>query len=308
MLTAVVTFATALGAVVAGASGMTSIQRPVVAALACLGLAVTAAVVLAIDNSQAILADHQGLAKCHMVLAGYGFMGLLALGVSPVLVPMFAIAEPATDALSTWALVLALIALSVAVIAVLGDVAPLVAVAALAGLAAAGCHIVDMERVLAKRIRRRLGGEFMLIRLSWVMLAASLVLGGALPFGRLPENAPALFGFAVLFGWLLSLVTGALQRILPFLASMHAIRAGARPLAPTKLVNEPCLRIHRTCHVLALAVVAGGIVLTSAITIRVGACIGLAGAIAYAAFAAGVFHRTRRHLHAMPMPSRGIVR
>lgn len=308
-LAAATAFAVALGVMVKGASELNSVRRPVLAATACLFLAVTAAGVLAIDNSQVILADHQGLAISHMVLAIYGFMGMLVLGFSPILVPMFAIAETRGEALSAWALVLALFALSLAVIALLGGWPPLVATAAVIGLAAAGCHVVDMERILAKRIRKRLGAEFLLIRLSWVMLPIGLALGVALALDWLPSlNTPALFGFVVVFGWLLSLVFGVLQRIIPFLASMHATRAGARPLPPTKLVNELALRIHRHCHVLALAVVAGGILLTNGVAIRLGACIGLAGAIAYAAFAAGVFNRTRRHVRDALVPSKGVVR
>jgi hypothetical protein len=47
---------------------------------------------LAIDYETGALADHGAVALAHMILGGFGFMGLLALGLSHVLVPMFALA------------------------------------------------------------------------------------------------------------------------------------------------------------------------------------------------------------------------
>jgi hypothetical protein len=157
--------------------------------------------------------------------------------------------------------------------------------------------------MLARRMRRRLGGEFQLIRLSWIMLAAALCLAAGLALGLLPDTAPALFGFFTLFGWLLSLVLGVQQRILPFLGSMHVLRAGARPMAPTRLVKERCLQIHRWCHLAAIALVTAGILLATPTIIRVGGSAGAVGALAYGLFAITVFQRTRAHLGAAAVPA-----
>ncbi|MCU0838807.1 MAG: hypothetical protein MUE49_08805 [Rhodospirillales bacterium] len=293
---AVAVYAVALSGVLKGASGLGLVRLHVWAALTCLVLGALVAAGLALDYRESFLVNHQVVALIHMLLLAFGFMGLLAFGLSQILIPMFAIAETSAMRAPALAFGLALTALITAVIALLSQQAMLVAVAAVLGLAAAGGHVADMEAVLAKRIRRRLGGEFLLIRLSWGMLALSVMLAGGLVLELLPPAGPALFGFVTLFGWLLSLVIGVQQRILPFLGSMHAVRVRARPLAPTKLVDERCLRFHRWCHAAALGVVAVGIVSAEPLAIRIGAGAGAVGAFAYGVFAVTVLKRTRRHL------------
>jgi hypothetical protein len=294
----------AIAAVLKGsAAGLRLIRSHVWAALGCLCLGVLAAVLLAIDYGVSLLFDHRTTAMMHMVLVAYGFLGLLALGLSQILIPMFAIAEPADGRLPAAALGLALAGLAIALGGLVAGQGGPVAAGALTGLVALGCHAAAAERMLAKRMRRRLGGEFHLIRLSWIMLAAALCLAVGLALGLAPDTAPALFGFFTLFGWLLSLVLGVQQRILPFLGSMHVLRAGARPMAPTRLVNERCLQIHRWCHVAAVALAAAGILFAAPTLIRLGGSAGVAGAVAYGLFAITVFQRTRTHLGAAAVPA-----
>ena len=305
LLAAVGTFAATLFGIVGSASGNRMVRYPVWAAIASLTLAVTLAVLLASDTAFGVLPDHHLAAVAHMVLAAFGFMGMLALGFSQILIPMFAVAEPPRDRMATLAFGLALAALAVTLAALAAGTLIGVALGALTGLAAAGCHVLGMARTLAKRMRKRLGGEFLLIRFSWAMLLLGLILAASLALDLLPPTGPALFGFVVLFGWLLSLLTGVLQRVLPFLASMHVFRAGARPLTPSKLVDERALRVHRWCHFTALGAVAAGILFAEPLPIRLGALTGAAGAVAYGWFAASVFLRTRDHLKSSPLPRKG---
>lgn len=296
-----------IGAIVAilrGATGLPLVRSHVWGALACLGLGVIVALLLALDYGRAILPDHRTAAMIHMTLVAFGFLGMLALGLSQILVPMFVIAEPAEGSrLPVAAEYLALAGVIIAAGGLLIGQSALVAVAAALGLAALGCHATGVEQTLAGRMRRRLGGEFQLIRLSWLMAATALVIAAGLALDLLPETAPALFGFLTLFGWLLSLVVGVQQRILPFLGSMHVLRAKGRPIAPTKLVNERCLQIHRWCHVAALAMVAAGILAAAPTVIRLGGSAGFVGALAYGLFATAVFQRARNHLGAATLPA-----
>jgi hypothetical protein len=161
-----------------------------------------------------------------------------------------------------------------------------------------------MARTLADRVRRRLGPEFVLIRAAWGLLLATLVLALALTLDLLPDTGPALFGFLLLFGWLLTLLTGVLQRILPFLASMHTARAAGRTAAPTRLVDDRPLAIHRYCHFIAVATVAPGIAFAVPGVVLVGAVAGAVGAVAFAWFASTVFGRMRAHLRT-PVVTKG---
>jgi hypothetical protein len=107
----------------------------------------------------------------------------------------------------------------------------LLTTAALAGLSAAAMHLWLMARVLASGMRKRLGLSFVLIRGAWLALPAALLIGLLALYGHAGRNGPTLFGFVVLVGWLLTFLMGILQRIVPFLASMHANQAeGRRPM------------------------------------------------------------------------------
>jgi hypothetical protein len=295
---AIAAYAMTVGRVVGGAREPRPVVLHVWAALAAIVTAAALALALGFDYGSALLADRGRVAAAHLVLAAFGFMGMLALGLSHVLIPMFVIAEAPGGRgvdLSFAAVVTALI---VAVLGLLIGVRWLIAAALVAGLAGCGVHIALMARSLGRRVRRRLGPEFILIRASWGLLPVTLVLALALTLDLLPAGGPALFGFVLLFGWLLTLLTGVLQRIVPFLASMHTARSAGRTAPPTKLTDDRPLAIHRYCHLAAVATVALGIASTVPGVVLAGAVLGAVGAVAFAWFALTVFSRTRAHLRA----------
>ncbi|MDG4603764.1 MAG: hypothetical protein P9C48_14370 [Defluviicoccus sp.] len=270
----------------------------VLTAVSALGVAALLAAALAANYSLGFLPEHGRIAAVHAVLAGFGFMGLMALGLSQILIPMFAIAEPPEEAPLWRAYGLAAAALALALLGLGGGVAALTAAGAGVGLLAAAQHIQTMRAVVAKRLRRRMGPEFILIGASWVALPLALLgaAGGALDL--LPATGGALVIVLVLYGWLLSLLTGVLQRILPFLASMQAARAQARSLAPAKLVEERALQVHFYGHIGGLSAVAAGTAVAVPGLIIAGAAAGTLGALGFAWFALKVLQRTRSHIKA----------
>ncbi len=299
---AVALFAVVVARVIRGSQEMQAVVLHVWTALAALLAGTGLAVALALDNVMGVLSNHASAALAHALLMGYGFMGMLALGLSQVVVPLFAVA---LVPYSGWAEASYWCAAAGLVLAVLGIGLgeDLVVFAALvAGLAAAGLHLRLMTDVVAKRMRRRLGREFLLIRASWGLLPASLAIGGVLLFGGLADTGPALFGFVLVYGWLLTLLLGVLQRIVPLLASMHTGRPGRPPAAPSELTAERPLEIHQWCHFAALALVAGGIAAAEGDVVRAGAAIGTVGGLSYLVFTVTAFRRMRRHMRRAPGP------
>ena len=144
---------------------------------------------------------------------------------------------------------------------------------------------------MRRRNRRNLGTSFLLIRLSWVMLPVSLAMGLLLALDLLPSWGPPLFALTVVGGWLLSLVLGMLQRILPFLAAIHAARAARRIPKVSELSTGPILGIQTSAHVVALVTVGTGMVLDIDWLIRVGALTGAAGAGAFIIYAIDLYLR-----------------
>lgn len=293
--------ATTLGLLVFAALLADNLRRagslPVVAAygwaaLASLLLLAALGLALAFDYELGLLSNHPTAALAHMILGGFGFMGLLALGFSHVLVPMFALAAAPPRTLSFAGFGLALAGVALGAGGALADSMPVLTGAGLVGLGAAGMHLWLMREVLQRGMRKRLGLSFILIRAAWAMLPLTLVVGLAALHGLAGPNGPALFGLLLIGGWLLTFLLGVLQRILPFLASMHAPRSagGAPPLLSELAASRP-LQVHALCHGGALLLLAMAIVADAAWLVRIGAGVGLVGALAFAWFTADIVRR-----------------
>jgi hypothetical protein len=269
---------------------------PVVAAYGWAALASLLALaglgtLLAVDYESAMLPDHGSSALAHLILGGFGFMGFLALGFSYVLVPMFGLASMPARQVSLAGLALAVAALISGVLGALLDSRSLLTSACLIGLGAAALHLWGMADALRTGMRKRLGLSFVLIRIAWTMLPLSLVIGLASLQGYAGQNGPTLFGFLLLGGWLLTFLLGVLQRILPFLASMHVTQPRGSPPLVSELAAAWPLKVHAVCHSAALATVAAAIISDQVMLTRLGAAVGLLGATAFAWFTADVLRR-----------------
>jgi len=249
---------------------------------------------LVFNFAHGFLPDHRAVARAHVILAGYGFMGMFVVGFSQILVPMFALAASPDRRLGRAGLWLAVLGLGFGVAGASGAVSGLVIAAIVAGLAASAAHLIAMARVMRNRMRTRLGLSFVMIRVAWVLLPLSLVVGLLDQLGLLGERGGALFVFVLFAGWLLTMLLGVLQRILPFLATMHPAGDGSRMPTLSQLTAEGPLKVATICHLAALTVSALGIAMGQAIVLRLGAGIGVVGAVAFAVFAAPIFWRLMR--------------
>ncbi len=211
-------------------------------------------VALAFNYQIQLLHNPAGVAFAHMLLGGFGFMGLLALGLSHILVPMFALAPAPAKQLSFATFAAAVGALALGTIGALTASRVMLTSAALIGLAATGAYLSLMYRALATGMRKRLGFSFVLVRAAWVMLPITLLVGLAALYGIAGDHGATLFGFLLLFGWLLTFLFGILQRIMPFLASMFVTPpARGGPAIASELAGAAPLKLHAVCHALALA-------------------------------------------------------
>ncbi len=273
-----------------GARGMRVVVVHGWAAFAALaGLAITG-LALVSRYEHGFDLNHAAFRAAHLVLATYGFMGLLALGLSQFLLPMLAIARPPSQRAAYAALGAALIAILLALGGYFGA-------AALTGLAAALIHIVSLERSLRARLRPALGPAFVLVRASWACLLASLALAAAMALGWAPPRAGVVFVVLLVPGWLLTFLFAVLQRIVPFLASVHA-GAGA-PLASALSPRLP-LATHRVLHLAALCGLLLAVALDAPWMAQTAAATGFAGALAFGGFYVGVLLRLRDARAAAP--------
>jgi hypothetical protein len=231
----------------------------------------------------------------HLVFAPYGFMGMLALGLSYILVPMFALSESPAERAQLTSGAMGVAALLLAGIAAFGwQPLPLRIAALLAGAWSVGLHLKLMAKALRTGMRRELGRSFLLVKIGWGGLVASLALALALVLEVPIARLPGWFALCLVGVWLLSFLLGMLERILPFLGAMHAAGTGRRAPTPSALTDERALRIHFACHVAALVGLGAGLATGIAWIAGMAALIGVAGALAFCVFYARLVARLQR--------------
>ncbi len=285
VVAALLLYAGLLGANLRGARGMPVVVAHGWAALVSLLVVLASAAALAGSYVGIPLLDRTQAVALHLPFTIYGFMGLLSLGLSYILVPMFAL-SPAPDpkqALVSLVLAVAALVLAAAAAAGLAPVTLRLAAAGL-GLAAVLLHLRLMRVALRAGMRRELGLSFRLIHIGWLLLLAGLVGTAILALQPAYAGAPALFILLLVGGWLLSFLFGMLQRILPFLASMHTTGAGRRGHTPSSLTAQGPLKIHFVCHLAAQATLVLSVLADSPALARLGALLGVLGAAAFGLF------------------------
>jgi len=258
-------------------------------ALMALGFALIA------DYEHAFFPDHGAAALAHMILAVFGFMGMLAFGFSHILVPMFALSPATPEGLGGASFEVTVGALVIAVLGALIGSDSLLLLAIALGLVGAGMHIRCVTWALNNGMRKNLGLSFVMIRAAWVMLPITLLVGAIAVIGTGGENIVTLFGFLALFGWLLTFLMGIMQRIIPFLASMNMNKIGKKPPRLSEMASERPLMVNAVCHGFAVGIISLGIVLNQTILIQVGAISGVIGAFGFLWFALAIVKSYRQY-------------
>jgi hypothetical protein len=288
---ALVVYAVVLGRNLLGARGMPVVVAYGWAAWASLAIALVAALSLACGYAGAPFLARDTALALHVPFAAYGFLGMLALGLAHVVVPMFAL-SPATDervALVSFGLALAALVLTAAAAFTLS--APVRIAAIALAIVAVTLHLRSMQAAIRTGMRRDLGRGFRLVRVGWSMLVVNLFVALAVYAGVPFDALATLYGFTLIAGWLLTYALGMLHRIVPFLASMHAARGSHRPPTPSSLAAGRAPALHGMAHLAALVLLALAIVVDSAWLVRAAALVGAAGAVAFLVFVIGVIVR-----------------
>ncbi len=273
------------------------------ALLSLLLLMASAAMLVALWNGLSFLLPHDSARALHRAAGVFGGMGLLVLGLSTILLPMFALAPVPDEATQLRAGATACAALALMTAAALepaaGAAAPALRWAAL--LAAAGAlaaHVHAMRQVLASGMRSDIGRCGTLFRIGWYAAALALLAAAAALLRTQPgadDSWGALFVIAAVGGWLLSTLFGVLQRILPFLAAMHAgRRAGRRPPTPSSLTIDTALALHLPAHIAALLLLGVAVLTRSPAWLLMASACGLVGAVAFLGFFGVLMRRLRR--------------
>jgi len=295
VVAALVVYMALLARNLAGARGMAGVRTMGWLALLALAAALASAFAMVATWAGWAAWPRPALLMLHITTAVFGFMGLLALGLSNVLVPMFALAPVPGE--RTQLSIAALCAAALApTVPVAFDVWPPHAAlwAIVPAAAASAWHVASMRGVMRLGLRRELGGSFRLVRLAWLMLGVTWALGAWWAVDRQRAGLVTALVASALLGWLSSFAFGILQRIVPFLVAMHLGGNVKRAPTPSSLTDERALTVHRVGHATALALLALAIALDSPLAALTAAIVGSVGALAFAAFFVAVLQRTAR--------------
>jgi len=233
------------------------------------------------------------LLALHRLLAPYGFIGMLTLGLSYILLPMFMLADTAPERHQLTSLALASCALLLAALAAIGIAPrPLQLAAVLIGAGAVGLHLWLMAHAARSGMRHLSGPSWLLLRLGWAGLLASLVLAFVWAMRWPLPRLGLWFSWSLIGVWQLSFLLGMLQRVAPFLAAMHGA-PGRRARTPSALTHDGALRLHLACHCVGLALLALAIATESAWATLAAAAAGTLGALAFAGFYLALLARIR---------------
>lgn len=289
-----------LGLNLAGARGMPGVVLHGWGALAALAvLVVSAEALVALWLGRGWL-DAAAARALHLASGSFGVMGLLAFGLAYILLPMFALANVPDERRQLASGGAAVAGVAAAALAAFGPVfgftpVPLRMAAIAVGALALALHLRLMRLVLSTGMRRDLGRSLRMMQIGWSALALALLLALALVLGAPSEHLGRLFGIVLVGGWLLSFLLGVLQRILPFLAAMHAAQGrGKRPPTPSALTLDRALHWHFIAHPTALALLGVAALTDSALLAGAAGAVGLSGAVAFAAFFAVLMRRLAR--------------
>jgi hypothetical protein len=258
----------------------------------CLLLAATLGTAMIWDWANYIEFTMPDARLAHAGLAVYGFMGLIVLGFSRVMVPMLSVSDKTNDKL-------AIIGLLVALAALLLWVGGFFKTACALALVAALIHVFEMSTILKGRIRKRLGPEWLVIRFSWVMLPLSLILAEIAQNSENTLNVTQLSVLIAVLGWLVSFIIGILQRIIPFLLSMQIARQTGMPELPTRLAEEKLLKIIGPLHIGAVFFCGFAVVTDIPLLLKLGSLTGMISGISLFIFLIIAIKRKRLSLEKM---------
>jgi len=284
------------------ARGLKSVVAFCWAAISALVLLVVLGLLLLLDFDLGFLTDHAALAGVHLIAAVFGFMGLLAVGFSFILIPMFTLSRGMPTWRGSLTLAVSVLAIVLAGFESVYSSKVIAAAAFVAGFSAGAIYLWTMVEMLRSGMRKRLGVPFVLIRISWVLLPIALLLGVLAVGGWIDDQGWRLFGFVLLAGWLLSFLLGILLKIAPFLASMHSATGNGRPARLSSLTPEWPQKVLVVCHPLALVLTGGGIVTGHATWAQAGAMVGTLGAIAVLVYLLEIIRRLSAHRRACSEP------
>ena len=223
-----------------------------------------------------------GIIAVHYHLAALGFGLLTVVGVGSRMVPMFLVSHGAPAWPLKWIGPLIGAGLLLFAAGVLGSGALLTWTGASFMAAGVVLHLKLARDYFGKRLRRQLDGALAHARIAFINLALSVALGALLLV--LPGFQPRLWITYVAFGlvgFLVLLILGMLQKLMPHLGRLHLYRpvSGSPPPDANALLHQGASRVSLLLAELGLVTFAAGVLAGDGAVARIGAIAWLAAVV-----------------------------
>lgn len=242
----------------------------VVAALFHLLVASSLGVLLAWNQHAPYLpVFHIALMRAHAHLAGFGFFGLLIMGIGYRLLEMYLLSSGAPERAGRVGLVASNLGVALLAVAFTWESCSFLL---LPGVGAAGIGIgaflLQVRAIHARRMQRRADVAWRHTLASLAYLGAAVLCGSLLAVVVLPspwwDRAHLVYGLLALPGFMGSIVVGQLYKIVPFLVWLHRFSSfvglkkipSASELLPEGPKRLQYLLMHAGLAALALGLVA----------------------------------------------------
>lgn len=221
----------------------------------------------------------QGTLAGHVHLGLLGFIGLMVMGSSYQLLPMFQVAHSTHPKFGPVALPITLTAITLGAITLMTNPGPEVRVViALAMILGPGLWAADIVNILRTRSRRtfEFQGQATMISLGFLGLAAVLGIMAAIGQPVAPGEPARLqlaYGVLAIGGWFGVTVIGNSFKVVPFIVwnARYLEKAGTQPVPLlAELVNEPWRNATLLLHVVGVLVVASAALAGSLLLLHVG--------------------------------------
>ncbi|MBK6319410.1 MAG: hypothetical protein IPI33_15000 [Dehalococcoidia bacterium] len=222
----------------------------------------------------------QGRLSGHAHLGLLGWLGIMVMGVSYQLVPMFQVVPKGTPRFALAALATTAVATSAGAITLMTDPAMPVRVAVAVAMAAGpALWFYDVARMLRTRSRRvaDIHTRATVLALAFLVLAAILgvlaAIGEPVSPGGDPARLQLAYGIVAIGGWAGTSAIGNSFKIVPFLVwnARYRERAGLEPVPlVAALVSETWTHATLVIHALAVVLLAGAALLGQLTLFRAG--------------------------------------
>lgn len=225
--------------------------------------------------------DRLGTIAAHYHLAALGFGTLTAVGVGSRMIPMFLVSHGAPTRPVPWIGVTVGLGLGFFMIGAPLQLPVLQWLGASFMFAGVLLHLVVARWYFGRRLRQQADPAMRFVGTAFVNLALAALIGVALLLT--PGFHPGLwiaYAVAGILGWLMMLIMGILQKLVPHLGRMHLFGRAGKPIPDVhQLILAPIASTALVAAESGVVLLALGAAMTSTTLTQFGAALWLAGVL-----------------------------